>query len=98
MIIAYVVPPNKQRGAMPQHVTTSSLDEIAAKLKDDFEASKNGFAENMVKLKGDFEASNTKFNADLDAISPRKPKARAKPNSSGKWILARKVWSWLYRD
>ena len=83
---------------MLQHVTTGNFDEIAAKLKGDLEASRHDFAANMVKLKGDFEASKTKFNAELDAISPRKRNASGTPNFSGKWVLARKVWGWLYRD
>ena len=83
---------------MPQHFTTSNFDEIAAKLKSDFEASSRKFDESMGKLKGNFEATNKKFNADLEALSPRKTKVRANTNSSGKWILARKVWGWLYHD
>jgi hypothetical protein len=82
---------------MSPNFMAGGVEDIAAKLKADFEASRKGFAANMVKLKGDFDASKTKFNADLDAISPRKPKAPEKPKSSGKWILAREVWGWLNR-
>jgi hypothetical protein len=56
------------------------------------------FAEAAAMLKADFEASNAKFKADLESLSPRKPVSPAKADSSGKWILARKCWSWLYRD
>jgi hypothetical protein len=106
MIIGYVGPPNLRRDAMPQQFMSGSVEDIAAKLKNDFEAGRDEFSENMIKLKGHFEASKAKFEAELDAISPRRPKAPAMPNSlalatpssSSKWILARKAWAWLHRD
>jgi hypothetical protein len=106
MIIAYIGPANLRRDAMPQQFTSGGLEDIAAKLKNDFEAGRDEFSENMIKLKGHFEASKAKFDAELDAISPRRPNAPTMPNSSApampssssKWILARKAWAWLHRD
>ncbi len=83
---------------MAQQLPTGNFDEVAAKLKADLETSRARFAADVTKLKANLEARDKKFNADLEVISPHKPKNPAKANSSGKWILARKAWEWLYRD
>jgi len=80
---------------MPQNSVTDSIDQVAARL---LEANSRRFDENMNQQTNDFEARNDKFNADLDALAPGKPKASATENPSGTWFLARKAWAWLYRD
>ena len=73
----------------------SDLADLAAKL---LQAEKCGFAESQAKFQADFEARDAKFNAELEALAPQKPKEPAKSESAGNWSLARKSWAWLYGD
>ena len=75
--------------------TTGDVADITAGLLN---AEKRGLAENQAKLQAAFEAHEAKFNADLEALAPQKPKGPEKTESPGSWFLARKCWAWLYHD
>jgi hypothetical protein len=55
-------------------------------------------AESQAKLQSDFEAHEAKFKADLEVVTPQKPKDPANSGSASSWFLARKSWAWLRRD
>ena len=74
---------------------TVSIAEIAAKLKSGVE-SQNALIKTSIESR--FEASSAKLKADIDNPPPKKTVAPVKPVSSGIWFLARKPWSWKYRD
>ena len=71
------------------------LADVAAKL---LQAEKRGFAESQAKFQANFESREAKFNAELEALAPQKPKELARPESADNWSLARKSWAWLYHD
>ncbi len=75
--------------------TTGDVADITAGLLN---AEKRGLAENQAKLQAAFEAHEAKFNADLEALAPQKPKGPEKSEASSSWMLARKCWAWLYHD
>lgn len=97
MIIPNSVIRSRSQTALPQPTMTGSLTQIATKLKAGVEASN-------AKIKADvgsrFQASAAKLEANLEELkaAPSASEAPAKPDSTGIWFLARKRWSWKYRD
>lgn len=83
---------------MPKNVATGSFDEASAKLKESLEASNRQFATDLANLRNGIETNSAKLKATWNTLSPEEPKASTKPNSSGKSIMSRKVWGWLYPD
>ena len=81
---------------MPKNVTTGSFVEASAKLKESLEASNRQFATDLANLRDGIESNRAKFKATWNSLSAEEPKVTAKPNSSGKSIMSRKVWDWLY--
>ena len=71
------------------------LADVAAKL---LQAEKRGFAKSQAKFQADCEAREAKFNAELEALAPQKPKEPARSEFADNWSLARKSWAWLYGD
>ena len=83
---------------MPKNVTTGSFEEASAKLKESLEASNRQFATDLANLRDGIETNNAKFKATWSPLSPEEPKASTKQKPSGKSIMSRKVWGWLYPD
>lgn len=79
---------------MTQQIVTGDIAEAAAQL---LQANERRLAEQQAQFQASFESREAKFNADLDAMSPKKKtKSSRNSESSGTWLLARKCWEWLH--
>jgi hypothetical protein len=80
---------------MEEGSVSGDVSDVAAGL---LEAEKRKLAENQTRFQADFESREARFNADLEAVAPQKPKGPARSIAADIWLLARKRWAWMYRD
>ncbi len=74
---------------------SGDVSDVAAGL---LEAERRRLAESQARFQADFETREARFNADLEAVAPKKEKGPGRLESAGAWLLARKCWAWLYHD
>ena len=74
------------------------MRDVAQITADLSHADDSRLAESQARLQSDFERHEAKFSAELAALVKQPEQNAESHRSEARWLLARKCWSWLYRD